>query len=75
MSVTSTIAEVQAREGSRAVDEILDEIDRLASSDLSERDFYAALLPKIAALGCPAIAVWVIEVEGQERLAWSSAGA
>lgn len=75
MSVTSAIAEVPAREGSRVVDEVLDEIDRLASSDLRERDFYTALLPKIAALGCPAIAVWVIEVEGQERLAWSSAGA
>lgn len=64
--------DVQARESSRAVDEVLDAIDRLAASDLAEQDFYAALLPKIVLLGCPAVAIWTIEAADQTRLVWSS---
>src|SRR6476620_3524133 len=71
----SPTVDLQARDSSRAVDEILDEIDRLAASDLRESDFYAALISKIAYLGCPAIAVWTVEGADKARLVWSSPGA
>jgi multidrug efflux pump subunit AcrA (membrane-fusion protein) len=74
-SSTSTAVDLQARDSARAVDDMLDEIERLAASDLSENDFYAALLAKIAMLGCPAVAIWTIEGGDAARLAWSSVGA
>lgn len=72
MSASSTAVDLQSRESSRAVDQILDEIDRLAASDLSEDQFYAVLLKKIALLGCPAAAVWTVDGPDSARLSWSS---
>jgi multidrug efflux pump subunit AcrA (membrane-fusion protein) len=72
MPASSAAVDLQARDGSRAVDEILDELERLAASDVSEQDFYSALVAKIALLGCPAIAVWTVEGAGAARLVWSS---
>ncbi|HEY2413238.1 MAG TPA: HlyD family efflux transporter periplasmic adaptor subunit [Pirellulaceae bacterium] len=75
MPASSTAVDLQARDSSRAVDEIVNEIERLAASDLSEQDFYAALVAKIALLGCPAAAVWTVEGTDAARLAWSSVSA
>jgi multidrug efflux pump subunit AcrA (membrane-fusion protein) len=73
MSASSTTLDAQTRDSSRAVDEVLDELDSLAAAELSDEDFYKALLPKLVQLGCPAAAVWTIDSEGGAKLAWKSA--
>jgi multidrug efflux pump subunit AcrA (membrane-fusion protein) len=75
MPPSSTAVDLQARDSSRAVDEILNEIERLAASELSEKDFYAALMAKIALLGCPAAAVWTVEKGDAAQLTWNSVSA
>src|SRR5689334_25200961 len=72
MSPASAAAGVGARDVLHSVDQILEELDRLASTELADSDFYAAVMARLSSLGCSAAAIWIVDADGTPQLAWQS---
>jgi multidrug efflux pump subunit AcrA (membrane-fusion protein) len=74
MSPASTAAGLGARDTLHSVDQILEELDRLATAELTDSDFYAAVMTRLSSLGCSAAAIWTVDTDGAPQLAWQSPG-
>ena len=72
MAGTSTAAGASARDALQSVDQILAELDRLATTELADADFYAAVMARLSSLGCSAAAIWLLTADGTPELAWQS---
>src|SRR5262245_21396349 len=73
MSPASTAAGAGARDALHSVDQILEELDHLATSELDDSDFYAAVMTRLNSLGCSAAAIWLCDAYGKPQIAWQSA--
>src|SRR5439155_8056096 len=73
MAPASTADGASARDAFHSVDQILEELDRLATTELADSDFYAAVMARLSSLGCSAAAIWLLDADGTPQLAWQSA--
>jgi multidrug efflux pump subunit AcrA (membrane-fusion protein) len=61
-------------DGWRIVDGLLDELDRLVSTEIAEEEFYPKLFERLAPLGSTALAIWIADSPGALHAAWHSPG-
>jgi len=73
MASASTAAGIGARDALQSVDKILEELDRLAAVELTDGDFYSAVMGRLRLLGCSAAAFWLVPPGGEPNVAWQSA--
>src|SRR5262245_22393890 len=72
MASSPIAAGVGARDALQSVDQILEELDRLAATELDDAGFYAAVMDRLRSLGCSAAAIWIVDAEGTPEPAWHS---
>src|SRR5437868_1215464 len=72
MVSASTAAGIGARDALQSVDKILEELDRLAATELPDEDFYAAVMARLSSLDCSAAAIWLVSANGGLEMAWQS---
>jgi len=72
MATPTALAGAGPRDALKSVDEILEQLDRLAATELSETDFYAGLAARLSSLGCTSAAIWLINKDGDPEFAWRS---
>jgi multidrug efflux pump subunit AcrA (membrane-fusion protein) len=75
MASTPIAEGVGARDALRSVDQILEELDRLAATALDDADFYAAVMERLRSLGCSSAVIWLADPGGSASIAWQSSAA